>query len=113
MKLKVEDRVKQSIPLNMFIPDIVDGHYSGEQSKEFWERVWWLKDPAFSVVYSAGVILQEIESRVLTWLINAENRKQFRKYNPFVKSLNPHATKVKKLARRKKWMTGRHLSESG
>jgi len=101
-KLKVGDRVEQAIPLNMFIPDTVDRRYSGDQSEEFWNRVWWLRDPEFSVVYSAGVILQEVESRVLTWLVNAENRKQFRKHNPFVKGLNPRATKVKKLAGRKR-----------
>jgi len=48
-------------------------HYSGPLSKEFWRRVNVLKNPeAASTMYHAGVLLQNMEERVIHWLDNYE-----------------------------------------
>jgi len=48
-----------------------DKYYSGENSKEFWDRIDALKD-RHGELYTVGVILQELESRVLRLLESAE-----------------------------------------
>ena len=48
-------------------------HYSGKLSVEFWRRVnTSTGSPTREVLYYAGVLLQEMESRVLRWLADAE-----------------------------------------
>lgn len=47
-------------------------HYSGPKSTRFWERVDALPQPARDTLYYSGVLLQDMESRVLVWLENAE-----------------------------------------
>lgn len=47
-------------------------HYSGNGSREFWNRVNRLASPDADVLYMLGVVLQDLESRVLNQLRNAE-----------------------------------------
>ena len=47
--------------------------YSGPNSKAFWHRVSKLDGFEHGSLYTAGILLQEMESRVLGWLDNAEN----------------------------------------
>jgi len=42
--------------------------YSGDLSRLFWKRVNALPSPHKEALYSCGVLLQEMESRVLNWL---------------------------------------------
>jgi len=51
-------------------------HYSGKHSEKFWERVNALKPRDQSVCYAAGVLLQDMEGKVLTWIENAEAQKK-------------------------------------
>lgn len=43
-------------------------HYSGTLSKPFWRRVNALPEHRRHALYLCGVLLQELESRVLAWL---------------------------------------------
>lgn len=44
-------------------------HYSGDHSTTFWRLVNAIEDESRrDVLYSAGVLLQEMESRILGWL---------------------------------------------
>jgi hypothetical protein len=43
-------------------------HYSGKLSDEFWKKVNSLKEPVRSELYAAGVLLQNMEHTVLSWL---------------------------------------------
>lgn len=47
-------------------------HYSGNLSREFWERVNRLDQPHRAEMYSCGVLLQNMEETVLRWLEYAE-----------------------------------------
>jgi hypothetical protein len=47
--------------------------YSGKLSQPFWEAVNKLPRSENAVVYSLGCALQDLESRVLTALRNAQN----------------------------------------
>ena len=48
-------------------------HYSGPLSRAFWKRVNALKgEPERRSLYTAGVLLQNMESDVLRYLKNAE-----------------------------------------
>jgi hypothetical protein len=49
-------------------------HYSGSLSEKFWDRVNNLKEPGKRAIYCCGVLLQNLETSVLLWLDNAENR---------------------------------------
>ena len=51
-----------------------DAHYAGPGSIRFWSRIKKLREPDHSTLYSAGVILQDVEHRILSWLVNAEMR---------------------------------------
>jgi hypothetical protein len=46
--------------------------YSGPGSGEFWGRVNALSRPAKGELYSCGVLLQEMESRIIDWLKDSE-----------------------------------------
>ena len=46
-------------------------HYSGDNSKDFWDRINKLTD-RYEELYSLGVLLQELEGRVLCQLEGAE-----------------------------------------
>ena len=46
--------------------------YSGDLSVDFWRRINALADPDKSMLYAAGVILQDVEHRVLVWLDNTQ-----------------------------------------
>jgi hypothetical protein len=46
--------------------------YSGPGSGEFWGRVSALPRPAKGELYSCGVLLQEMESRIIDWLKASE-----------------------------------------
>ena len=46
--------------------------YSGEDSRSFWDRVNALEGPVHSHVYELGIILQELEGRVLRALADGE-----------------------------------------
>ena len=48
--------------------------YSGNLSREFWERVNALPQPDQQVLYACGCLLQNLEGSVLQWLENAELR---------------------------------------
>ena len=49
-------------------------YYSGDDSRPFWARVNnpKLNDSDHARLYAAGVLLREMESRILNWLENAE-----------------------------------------
>lgn len=49
-------------------------HYSGPGSAKFWERVNRLPDDERPNLYTAGVLLQNMEETILKWLDNAERR---------------------------------------
>ena len=51
-------------------------HYSGDKSRAFWRRVHGLlpADRDRGSAYFAGVLLQEMEERVLMMIENAERR---------------------------------------
>lgn len=48
--------------------------YSGPRSVKFWDRVNALPAPRRWELYSCGVLLQELEARVLRWLREAEEQ---------------------------------------
>ena len=50
-------------------------HYSGALSRKFWAEVRTLKEPDHSVMYALGVVLQDLEERVLRNLAVAFRRK--------------------------------------
>lgn len=58
----------------LWSPDLMKHAYSQEGSKEFWRRVNALPDPDRGEVYAAGVLLQNMEETVLTWLHSGEAR---------------------------------------
>ena len=47
-------------------------HYGGGRSEDFWRRVNQLDEPASGIVYALGCVLQDLETRVLRQLSNAE-----------------------------------------
>ena len=47
-------------------------HYSGELSKDFWTRVHLLREPQCTQAYMLGVILQDVEGKVLHIIANLE-----------------------------------------
>ena len=50
-------------------------HYSGEGSKQFWGRIAKLKlETDNERFYTAGILLQEMEARILAWLDQAEQK---------------------------------------
>lgn len=46
--------------------------YSGSKSVKFWARINALPERDKHALYLVGILLQELESRVCTWLENAE-----------------------------------------
>lgn len=46
--------------------------YSGQGSTAFWARVKALPEKAHRELYACGVLLQDMEKKVLTWLQDAE-----------------------------------------
>ncbi len=53
-------------------------HYSGKRSKRFWSRVNALPESSSSTLYYSGVLLQDMEWRVLKWLELAEDERDQR-----------------------------------
>lgn len=51
-------------------------YYSGSRSDWFWNRVNSLRHKEKGELYCCGVLLQEMEKRVLGWLISAEPKEQ-------------------------------------
>lgn len=47
-------------------------HYAGGRSVRFWDRVAALPEPSRAELYSCGVLLQDMEAKVLDWLERAE-----------------------------------------
>lgn len=45
-------------------------HYSGDNSKRFWEYIGKQEEPRKSELYSSGVLLQDLEGKVLHWMNN-------------------------------------------
>ena len=45
--------------------------YSGPKSEKFWTKVNSLPKSKQRAIYAAGVLLQELEGRVLEWLNSA------------------------------------------
>lgn len=45
-------------------------HYSGKLSEKFWEKINSLPKNRQSSLYASGVLLQNMEGLVLTWLNN-------------------------------------------
>jgi len=57
-------------------------HYSEKLSEKFWERVNSLKEPERTELYACGVLLQNMEGTILSWLEQAliwrkKNRSQY------------------------------------
>lgn len=50
--------------------------YSGPKSQKFWDTVNALPEPYKSEMYSCGVLLQNMEERVLKWLEHAQKDAQ-------------------------------------
>lgn len=53
--------------------------YSGPGSKKFWAAVKALPDEEHEALYASGVLLQEMEERVLAWLSDAHDQQASRK----------------------------------
>ncbi len=51
--------------------------YSGPKSEAFWARVQALPKRQKDTLYAAGVLLQDIEERVLSWLEQVEKAQTF------------------------------------
>ncbi len=54
-------------------PEKKHHRYSGPNSKKFWNRVGALTGHDKHSMYTAGVLLQEMESKILQWLEVAES----------------------------------------
>lgn len=47
-------------------------HYSGDLSRKFWNKINTLSKIEQEKLYACGVLLQNLEGSVLTWLSNAK-----------------------------------------
>jgi len=47
-------------------------HYSGKLSKPFWNKVNKLRREGNEKFYGYGILLQDMESTILTWIHNNE-----------------------------------------
>jgi hypothetical protein len=53
---------------------VSEPRYSGRGSRSFWRRVGSLPDEERFKLYACGVLLQNLERSVLTWLAEAEKK---------------------------------------
>ena len=60
-------------------PVLIHKHYSGPKSKKFWKMVNSLPSPDHDALYLAGVLLQDMEHKVLGQLEAALTAKRVKK----------------------------------
>lgn len=59
-------------------PIVFRARYAGERSQDFWDAVKKLKGADNEAAYMLGIALQELEARVLQFVVNAQERPQRR-----------------------------------